>query len=221
MTAVERRGPTTPQLVGLLLAVAFAAGSLGFAFADRATKPPDADVGFLRDMIVHHEQAIEMSASVIGGSLPSGAQSYVVEIISDQRYEVGLMETILRRWDVAVTAPDDRAMAWMGDAVASQKMPGMATTGELSVLRDVTGAAAAEEWFRLMSRHHVGGLQMAAAAADRVQDRDVRALATRIARNQRIEINEYASAARRLGVAVPDVDAELAASTSPTHGEHP
>jgi hypothetical protein len=44
---------------------------------------------------------------------------------------------------------------------------------------------------------------MAMAAIDRVRDADVRALATRMARNQRIEIHEYEAVRTRLGLPLP------------------
>lgn len=204
----------------LVVAVAFAFASGGFALGARSGRPSAAEVGFLRDMIVHHEQAVEMSKIVIGSDLPAGAQSFVVEVISDQRYEIGLMETLLRRWNVSTEVPSGEAMAWMGDAVTVGAMPGMASDAELSALADATGSGAAEKWFQFMSVHHEGGLAMAEAAAGQVEDADVKALARRIARNQRIEISEYAAAAARLGVAVPVV------STAPPdaeteHGGHP
>lgn len=198
------RGGLTPGLVlALVAAIAFAFGAGGFALGSRAAEPPAADVGFLRDMIVHHEQAVEMSKIVINGDLPEGARSFVLEVISDQRYEIGLMETTLRRWNVTTEAEAGEAMAWMGDPVDADAMPGMASSDDLKALSDATGNAAAEQWFQLMSVHHQGGQAMAQAAIEKVSDDQVRALAERIARNQRIEINEYAAAAERLGITAP------------------
>lgn len=215
------RRPSTGVVLALVAAVAFTFGTGGFAVGTRRDTPSTADVGFLRDMIVHHEQAVEMSKIVIGSNLPAGAQSFVVEVISDQRYEIGLMETTLRRWKVPTETADGEAMAWMGDPVDAAAMPGMASKADLDALADATGDGAAEKWFQLMSVHHEGGLMMAEAAAQKVDDADVRALATRIARNQRIEINEYASAAKRLGVAVPAVSISTNDGAPMEHGAHP
>ena len=197
------RGPSVGVILALVAAVAFTFETGGFALGARNETPSTADVGFLRDMIVHHEQAVDMSKIVIGSELPVGAQTFVVEVISDQRYEIGLMETVLRRWNVSTEIVESEAMAWMGHSVAAERMPGMATDADLSALGDVEGSRAAERWFQLMSVHHQGGLAMAEAAKGKVQDADVKAVAERIARNQRIEINEYAAAARRIGVAAP------------------
>ena len=214
------RRPSIPVVLALVAAVAFAFGTVGFALGARSETPSTADVGFLRDMIVHHEQAVEMSKIVIGSDLPAGAQSFVVEVISDQRYEIGLMETLLRRWHVSAEIQGGEVMAWMGAPVSADAMPGMATDAELAALADARGSEAAEKWFQLMSAHHEGGLAMAKAAAARAEDGDVKALAERIARNQRIEISEYAAAAIRLGVAVPAV-ATPQGETVTEHGGHP
>lgn len=217
--AAAARGPSYGVLAALVAAVGFAFGAGGFALGVQQDEPSATDVGFLRDMIVHHEQAVEMSKIVIGSDLPAGAQSFVVEVISDQRYEIGLMETTLRRWNVSPEVPSGGSMAWMGDPVEVDAMPGMASRDDLSALAVATGAEAAEAWFQLMSVHHQGGLAMAEAASGRADDADVKALAQRIARNQRIEINEYAAAATRLGLTVPTLPPSGGGS-EPEHGGH-
>jgi uncharacterized protein (DUF305 family) len=84
--------------------------------------------------------------------------------------------------------------------VPAGKMPGLASEEDLARLRAASGPEAAKIGFELMTAHHRGGLHMARAATTRVKDPEMRALAERIARNQRIEINEYAAATRRLGL---------------------
>lgn len=211
------RLPSRGQAIALAAALAFTVGATGYVIGGRRAAPSRVDVGFLRDMILHHEQAVEMSKIVLGGApLPEGAESFVIEVISDQRYEIGVMETILRRWDRATEHPTGTAMAWMGDAVPLDAMPGIADEADLDRLATLTGHEAAEAWFQLMSAHHAGGLGMARAAADRARDAEVEALASRIARNQRIEINEYAAAAVRLGLDPPAV----MAGTDPAEQGH-
>lgn len=50
----------------------------------------------------------------------------------------------------------------------------------------------------LLSTHHVGGVQMAAFAAENADDSALVDLAERIARNQRLEIAEYDQLMNRL-----------------------
>lgn len=51
----------------------------------------------------------------------------------------------------------------------------------------------------MMTEHHRGGADMAQVAARRAGDGRVRALAERMARNQRIEVKEMAVVRQRLG----------------------
>ena len=80
-------------------------------------------------------------------------------------------------------------------------MPGLATPEQIEALAEATAPDdVARQWLELMTVHHEGGVHMAEAGAERVQDPFVRDLAERIARNQRIEINEYAAVRKRLGL---------------------
>jgi uncharacterized protein (DUF305 family) len=139
-----------------------------------------------------------MSSIVLGGELPAGVRSFALEVVSDQRYEIGLMEATLRTWGEPPADEDGRAMAWMGHSTAVEDMPGMASADDLDALADLEGDAAASRWLTLMTAHHEGGIEMAEAGQRDARDPFVRTLAGRIARNQRIEINEYAALRTRL-----------------------
>ncbi len=204
--------PSRPTLAALGVALLFLAGSIGYAVGVRSGGSDrggsSADVGFLLDMIAHHEQAVEISRTALAAPLPPGVAGFALEVVADQQYEIGLMETTLRGWGHERQDDDGLAMGWMGAAVADDRMPGLASAADLQRLRAADraddGAGAAALWLALMTDHHAGGVHMATAAVAEVGDPDVRALAERMARNQRIEINEYASARARLGLPVPE-----------------
>jgi uncharacterized protein (DUF305 family) len=193
-----------PQVrVAFVAALLFLAGSVGYVVGTRsndASAPSTADVGFLTDMVAHHEQAVELSSIVLAGDLPPGVRSFALEVVSDQRYEIGLMESTLRTWGEPPVAADGKAMGWMGHATNVDGMPGMATEAQVSGLSDLRGDEAASRWIDLMAAHHEGGIEMAEEGARVAKDPFVRDLARRIARNQRIEINEYAAVKQRLGL---------------------
>ncbi|MGH9266448.1 MAG: DUF305 domain-containing protein, partial [Acidimicrobiales bacterium] len=92
------------------------------------------------------------------------------------------------------------AMAWMGVPTPPEEMPGMASAVQMDALRRAEGRQVDALFLSMMSEHHRGGADMAAAALRVVEDPDVRALAGAVARNQRIEINEYQAARQRLGL---------------------
>src|SRR5688572_12897355 len=124
------RGMGTQRVVGLVVAVALAAGAVGYAAGSRLDDVPSrdsVDVGFLWDMLAHHEQAIVMSQYQIAQGVEPRVSHFAREIVQSQSYEIGLMEAYLERFRQPRERPDpDNAMAWMGHATSIDEMPGMA-----------------------------------------------------------------------------------------------
>lgn len=180
---------------------------LGFAigvFVNRDTSPSasSVDVGFYQDMITHHEQALEMSQLVIARGSSTEVRNLAIEVLNFQSYEIGWMDESLQEWGYRRGDRSDTAMAWMGMPVPFDQMPGMATEAQMDELETAEGSAEDVLWLELMAEHHRGGLHMAEYAAEHAESSSVRTLAQRMARNQAIEINEYAAAAERLGLDV-------------------
>ena len=196
--------PPRAVLAALATACVFLAASVGYLVGVRSTPtgaPSEADAGFLVDMIAHHEQAVELSKIALSRPMPEGVRSFALEVLSDQRYEIGIMESTLRGWGEPIADDDGVVMGWMDHEVPDAEMPGLATPEEVDELADATTPEdVATRWLELMTVHHEGGIHMADAGAERAQDRFVRELAQRISRNQRIEINEYAAVRTRLGL---------------------
>ena len=194
--------PSRSVLASLAAACLFLAASVGYLVGVRTSAPgapSEADAGFLVDMIAHHEQAVELSKIALSRPMPDGVRSFALEVLSDQRYEIGVMEATLRSWDEPVADDDGVVMGWMDHEVPDDEMPGLASPDDIDALSDATTPEeVASRWLQLMTVHHEGGVHMADAGAARVRDPFVRGLAERIARNQRIEINEYAAVRTRL-----------------------
>lgn len=198
-------GPLTPaRLVVLLIAVGFFGAASGYAFRDAESQATSAvDVGFLRDMSVHHSQAVVIAKTALYGELPDSVALYADEVITQQQYELGLMQATLYRLNEDPTG-DGTAMGWMGMPVPESQMPGLASAEELARLERLDGDEAAGLFFALMSRHHLGGLHMSDAAAESAEDPWIRELAARMADGQRKEIDEYSAAIDRLGITLPE-----------------
>jgi uncharacterized protein (DUF305 family) len=177
---------------------------------DVVARPDPDDVGFLQDMIAHHENGVRMSLLVADAELPDSVASFAREVVLFQQYEIGLMESTLQRWghrrDTGGTS-----MAWMDHGQPTEEMPGMASEEQLDRLADASGDEAAERWLALMTAHHRAAVDMAEAVLERGSDAQVRDLAERMARNQAMEVAEYAAARDRLGLEVPDDLAHLVA----------
>ena len=206
MDSAVRTSSSPARLVAAVLTAVVLAGAAGFWVGDRGRSSTDltvADVGFLNDMITHHDQAIEMAVSVLDAGVDPTVRAFAREVLITQRYEIGMMTAWLRDGGIDPSARSDTAMAWMGHIVPVDEMPGMASDGDLGTLDAAIDPREADVTFlRLMIEHHRGGVEMAEAAVERASHRGAVELARLIARNQRVEINEYRATQERLGAVV-------------------
>ena len=200
---------TRSRLIALALAVAFVTGAAAY----RAGKPErpgegSADVGFLHDMIIHHEQAVAMSYPAVNSVTDAEVRGFAKDILAAQQYEIGLMEGWLRRWGYQRESDRRYAMEWAGHRHPRYQMPGMATEAQLEEQADATGPQADDLFLALMIPHPRGGVEMAEAALEQVDDAEVRELAGLIAKAQASEIAEMEATRRRLGFAPVPAGAE-------------
>ena len=175
------------RLVALVAALLFLAAAIGFGVRSWLDRPPGAasvDVEFLQDMIRHHEQAQELSNVELQVGGEEAAKTFAREILLFQSYEIGLMERQLEQWGYRRGEGGDHTM------------PGMASDEELDALADARGRDADALFLALMRDHHLGGVQMASYASTHADSGYVRALAKRMAENQRLEITEMELAQR-------------------------
>ena len=205
--AVDEPSPKLVRAIPLVaggLALLLIAAVIGYTVG--RGRPPgrdSVDVGFLYDMITHHEQAQYMANLELVNGTEEAVQVFAREILRFQSFEIGLMQAYLEEWGYAREDAPDRAMGWMGHPVARDAMPGMATEAQLGRLLQARGRDADALFVELMKTHHRGGIEMAAFASTRASDERVRALAARVAKNQRLEIGELEAARQRVGLAPP------------------
>lgn len=217
---------TRAQKLGTGLAIGFLVGAMVVFAAGRVGRPPgpeSVDVGFLRDMIAHHQQALRLAnTELVRGSSPA-AETFAREVLRSQSYEVGLMTQKLHDWGYS-QAGDGTAMKWMGAPVPVQEMPGLATEAEVGALERSAGTAVDALFIRLMQDHHRGAVHMASYAADNAKTDFVRELAAGMARAQRIEIAELEGTLEREGLDPSpegyEPDDIPGATTGGDHGGH-
>jgi uncharacterized protein (DUF305 family) len=181
------------NILGMLVGIALIGGMVGWLISDSSSDPGgnDVDVGFLQDMRVHHEQAVQMGFMYL--ALPDtapGLRQVAREIVFGQGIDIGRMIQLLRDMDAPEAAETDEAMAWMGMPTTHDKMPGMATEDQLDQLGASSGAEADRLFVELMSAHHQGGIHMAEYAATNADREDVRTMAAAMADSQADEILE-------------------------------
>jgi uncharacterized protein (DUF305 family) len=186
-------------LVGALLGAA--GGVLGSRLLTRTPGENSAEAGFLRDMSIHHAQAVEMGMIAYKNAASSEVGGIGADIALTQHGQINIMQTWLRDWSLNLTG-DQPLMAWMPDGARSVKdglMPGMATPDQMTALRAATGPAVDAQFLTLMRQHHLGGIHMAQEIV-KVSDEDkVVALAQTMVDGQQRELTDLADLQRRVG----------------------
>ncbi|MFI1586746.1 DUF305 domain-containing protein [Streptomyces halstedii] len=187
----------------LLMVVRPSSASPSAGSGASATAPAEdsADVGFARDMSVHHQQAVEMAFLVRDRTKDEDVRRLAYDIVNTQANQRGMMLGWLESWGrpkISERAP----MEWMGHPVTADDgslMPGMATDTELDALRAAEGGDAEIRFLRLMTVHHRAGADMARAAAASAGTDEIRNLAAGMARAQDSEISLMADMLKARG----------------------
>src|SRR5271154_7107073 len=159
----------------------------------RATLPKrsQADVEFMQGMIMHHSQAVEMTALIPSHTENKDLRSLGARISSSQSDEIKLMQ----RWLAARGESISMAMPGMPDMDMSGNpmplMPGMLTPEQMAALRKAKGAEFDQLFLTGMIQHHNGALTMVKDLFDTAgagQDADLFNFATDADNTQRAEI---------------------------------
>jgi uncharacterized protein (DUF305 family) len=158
------------------------------------------DVGFLQDMLVHHEQALLIANIYLDERPDSGVAPYAREVLLYQEREIEWMNDWLAEEGYDSGEPDRMAMGWMGMSMPVAEMPGMQTQERLDELDEATGEDADRLFFRIMADHHLGGIHMGDFAKVNGARVEITEFAGTVSRNQSIEIIEYQAAYERLGL---------------------
>ncbi|MFC9944847.1 DUF305 domain-containing protein [Streptomyces pratensis] len=188
-------------LVLLMVVQPSAASSSGSGASGAVPAESSADVGFARDMSVHHQQAVEMAFIVRDRTDDEGVRRLAYDIINTQANQRGMMLGWLETWDRPKSS-DRPPMEWMGHPVTPSDgslMPGMATDTQLDRLRAAEGRDAEVLFLRLMTVHHRAGADMAEAAAGAAGTEEIRSLASGMDRAQLSEITLMADMLKARG----------------------
>jgi len=184
----------------LVVAVAFLGFAVGrFVTQDRPPGANSVDVGFLQDMLTHHDQALGVATLELGNGSDPVVRSFASEVLQEQSYETGVMTQKLAQWGFTRDDRSAEAMAWMGMPVPVDQMPGLLSDQEMAQIKAARGTDLDKLFLQKMAEHHRGGLHMAQYAAAKAGNPQIRALAARMVRNQSGEINEYRLAAQERG----------------------
>ncbi len=159
----------------------------------KAGLPPlsPADVSFMQGMIMHHSQAVEMTALIPSHTQNKDISLLGAKISSSQSDEMLFM----KRWLAARGEPISMAMPGMPDMDMSGQpmaaMPGMLTPTQMQALRNAKGSAFDHLFLTGMIQHHNGALIMVKdlfSTAGAGEDADLFNFATDADNTQRAEI---------------------------------
>jgi uncharacterized protein (DUF305 family) len=159
----------------------------------KATLPPQsqADAEFMQGMIMHHSQAVEMTALIPSHTENKELGSLGARIRSSQSDEIKFM----RRWlaargeSVSMTTSEMSGMDMAHQRMAL--MPGMLTSEQMDALRKARGAEFDHLFLTGMIQHHNGALTMVKDLFDTEgagQDAELFNFATDADNSQRAEI---------------------------------
>ncbi len=109
-----------------------------------------ADVKYVQDMIVHHQQALDLALLAPNRASSAKVKSLASRIKDTQGPEIQFMRSWLQQQEQRI--PDHHA--------AHQGMPGMATPEQLEQLKAASGTAFDELFLQLMTAHHEGAITM-------------------------------------------------------------
>jgi uncharacterized protein (DUF305 family) len=149
----------------------------------------EADVRFMRMMIAHHRQALEMTALVRERTSREDIQRMAWRMDVSQADEIDLME----RWLTSrgETSPEpDHPHAAHGPHGHSE-MPGLLTPEQMAHLAEASGPAFDRLFLEYMIFHHEGAILMAEelfATPGAGQEGEVYQFASHVEADQRIEI---------------------------------
>ncbi|MGF6882821.1 uncharacterized protein (DUF305 family) [Nocardia sp. GAS34] len=142
-----------------LLMLVLGAAARPLFITDKASPTPilnATEIGFLQDMLAHHQQALILVQRLSPDADPT-VRRLAQQIADNQRVEIGMMLGWLRLANAVPTNP--HPMAWMHDPGESA-MPGhghQTPSATASPVTTMPGMAS-------LQRHHYGGVTMAQAA---------------------------------------------------------
>jgi len=163
----------------------------------RAKLPPQspADVEFMQGMIMHHGQAVEMTALMASRTENKELQALGARISSSQTDEIRFMKGWLSARGESVSmampgmTPNMPGMDMSHHTMAL--MPGMLTPEQMEALRKAKGAEFDRLFLTGMIQHHNGALTMVKDLFDTAgagQDAEIFGFATDVDNGQRAEI---------------------------------
>ncbi|WP_406859313.1 DUF305 domain-containing protein [Streptomyces sp. HUAS MG47] len=146
-------------------------------------RPNAADRDYAQMMIVHHRQALTMTALVPERAASGQVEKLAARITAAQQPEIAAMEGWLKT---------NGGQTQQGHH-SHGAMPGMATDAQLAQLKAARGEAFDDLFLKLMITHHDGAVTMAAEVLSEGNNVQIEEMANDVIAQQTAEINRMRS----------------------------
>jgi uncharacterized protein (DUF305 family) len=143
----------------------------------------DADVAFVKGMIPHHQQAIDMSALVPTRSTDDAVIKLAADVSAAQTPEIQVMKVLLVQWSAG---DEEGQQQGHGDMA----MDGMMDPATMTKLESLRGTEFDTLWLQSMIGHHEGAITMAQTEVASGTNDDAKRLAQQIIAAQQAEITQ-------------------------------
>lgn len=154
-------------------------GSAPMTTSTTAASASESDILFVTMMIPHHEQAIEMSDTLLSKTgVDERVTALAEQIMAAQQPEIDTMKGWLSDWGVS-----------MSNGMSGMDHGGMMSESDMQALTAADASDAARLYLEQMIEHHQGAIDMAQDEIDGGTDSEVVALARSIVDSQAAEIS--------------------------------
>ena len=152
------------------------AGSSSPATATATGTHNQSDISFAQNMVMHHQQAIEMADMVLG---KTGVNLKVTDLAQKiknaQQPEIDTMNGWLNSWGAS-------------SSMSGRDMGGMMSGSDMTALKNASAADAGKLFLTQMVQHHQGAIDMANQEVKTGENADAVALGKKIVTDQTTEI---------------------------------
>ncbi|MET0951655.1 MAG: DUF305 domain-containing protein [Aeromicrobium sp.] len=154
-----------------------------FPALEKAEVPSDVDTMFAADMVMHHEQAVELSENLLAhDGIEDRIAATARFIIQDQKNEISVMSDWLTAWETSLDASGH------GAHDSDAPMPGMLPQSQVDEVSALETAEAQIHYLRSMLTHHEGAITMSQDYLPERTNSFTHSTAQHIIREQGLEI---------------------------------
>jgi uncharacterized protein (DUF305 family) len=178
------------------------AGAIAAPCAQAASKANAVDRAFVREMVPHHEMAVEMARMAKTQGEHAEVKTLAAAIVTDQTAEIRSLKRIARRLGVTPAKPSEHEQMMRDADTLGLSMDHMGMDMDMD---ELDGAKPFDRTFiDMMITHHRGAIRMARAERRKGKNASLRRIARAIVTAQTTEIREMSAWRKQWYGSVPE-----------------